>query len=476
METRIDLGVDREQYRKEQDKLLKVVLDQRFFLPWKNIGEFKDERSLQHDANLELYITNRCNQKCEYCYLYHNDEIYPKECNNDEVILHNLELLYRYCIANGYHIPEIDMFSGEIWHTDLGLRVLDTTLKYTTQGLSYDHILISSNCSFVQNPDTFSRIQYYIDEFNFQGHKLIFSISIDGKEIDSNGRERANGTQYTDDFYDTLFAFAKHNNFYFHPMVSAHNIDKWPENFKWWIKMCGYYGLDFFDIMLLEVRNDEWTDETIDKYCDFILTLADYFLQIKCHGDIKEMAHIFTVTRQSDKTPGVNGYYPWALNKTDSFVSCTAGTHLTVRLGDLAICPCHRTAYAKHLYGYFVVEDDMITGVRACNPQNAIKILMTNMKTAMAGCDCCLYKELCLKGCFGAQLEATGDMFFPCKTVCKFFKKKYDTLLQYYKDKGLFDYYKTYSVQESGADRVQKLLSIYYDWEASKQWLGNMQT
>jgi len=39
-----------------------------------------------------------------------------------------------------------------------------------------------------------------------------------------------------------------------------------------------------------------------------------------------------------------------------------------VRLGDLAICPCHRQAYDEYLYGHFVVENNRITGIKANNP------------------------------------------------------------------------------------------------------------
>ena len=102
----------------------------------------------------------------------------------------------------------------------------------------------------------------------------------------------------------------------------------------------------------------------------------------------------------------------------------------------------------------------------------AIKLLMSNMKTAMHGCDTCLYNDSCLKGCFGAQLEANNDPFFPCTSVCKLFKKKYSTLLAYYRDKGIFEYYKTFSVQEKGAEQVAKLLNLYNLWEEMQNGMG----
>ena len=58
------LANDKKQYEKEQDELLKTILELRFFNPWKLKTSYVDMRSLQHDSNLEIYITNTCNQQC----------------------------------------------------------------------------------------------------------------------------------------------------------------------------------------------------------------------------------------------------------------------------------------------------------------------------------------------------------------------------------------------------------------------------
>lgn len=467
------LGVDRNQYQKEQDKLLTTLLEYRFFNPWRSIVENPDDSALSQDANVELYISAKCNQKCEYCYLYKHPEIYPPEFDKPELILHNLELLYKYFIANKFFIPTLDMFSGEVWHTKLGLDILELTYDYALKGLGFNTILIASNCYFVNNVENLHKIQTLIDKFAMIGKKLVFSISVDGKIIDDYDRPRNNNDNYTDEYYDLLFAFARHNTFYFHPMISSKNVHLWHENFQWWLSMYDKYQLDFFTSMLLEVRNDDWTDESIDEYCKFIVELGDYYLKVYCNNDIERFANILANVRINPQWHFPCGYHPWAITgEVDSFASCTIPNHLTVRLGDLAICPCHRTAYAKYLYGHFVVEDDMICGITANNPQMAIKILMSNMKTAMHGCDTCLYRDCCLKGCFGSQFEATGDPFFPCPTVCKLFKKKYSTLLKHYADLGVFKYYETFSAQEIGAESVMKLLQLYKNWEAAEHGMG----
>jgi hypothetical protein len=92
------------------------------------------------------------------------------------------------------------------------------------------------------------------------------------------------------------------------------------------------------------------------------------------------------------------------LGEAEESPTCSVADHLTIRLGDLAICPCHRTAYNKYLYGKFVVENDKIVDISAINTQMAIRILFANNKIASFGCDNCIFSEYCIKVCFGSQL------------------------------------------------------------------------
>jgi radical SAM protein with 4Fe4S-binding SPASM domain len=95
-------------------------------------------------------------------------------------------------------------------------------------------------------------------------------------------------------------------------------------------------------------------------------------------------------------------YIPISLHDNKGYYGCTISTHLAVRLGDLAICPCHRTAYNKYLYGKFTQnEKGEITGIQANNPQMAINILMLNNRYAILGCDSCIFNKICLGTCKG---------------------------------------------------------------------------
>lgn len=461
METATILTKEKEQFQVEQNQLLQTLLDLRYFNPWRGISSVPMENGLKNDTSLELYITNKCNQSCEYCYLS-NPELYPESCNNPEDIIANLRTFLDYCIANNFHIPLVDIFSGEIWHTQLGYDIFETLYFYLQRGLQVDRFIITSNCFFCNEDKTLQKVQQYINIFKEIGHPIVFSISIDGKIIDEQSRPRNNKlNKYTDEFYENVFTFAKINNFLFHPMISSKNVKYWIENYKWWIKQLEYYKIDILNtLMLLEVRNNDWTEESINDYCKFMKFLMDDYLHKECKDDIKIFANSIVKARQLPNDPTLQGYNPWVIFKSDSYNGCTVSNHLTVRLGDLAICPCHRQAYEQYLYGHFIVERGIITGIKAQNPAMAIRILMGNIQTMNPLCDMCVWNKYCLKGCLGSQLETNYDPFFPITSVCNFFKKKYSFIMQYYRDHGVIEYLRSFSTKEYGINHVLDLLEL----------------
>ena len=125
------LKEDKIQFQKEQDELLKTLLEYRFFKPWRNECTLGcNGTSMQADSHLELYLTSTCNQHCEYCYLVKYPDLYPKEANDPELIKKNLRIFLDYVLENKFYIPEVEVFSGEIWHSQLGFDVLEILLEY----------------------------------------------------------------------------------------------------------------------------------------------------------------------------------------------------------------------------------------------------------------------------------------------------------------------------------------------------------
>lgn len=420
-------------YQDENDAMLKCLLNKRFFDPWRNFST--DDRNICHEAELEIYITSSCNQHCTYCYLYNNEKIYPQKFNDPHLILKNLNILYDWLISEKMTLTSVDFFTGEIWQSQFGLDILECTYQALQRGLQVQSFMIPSNCSFLMDDKQMHLIQNYINKFSESNSKLQFSISIDGKVIEEQSRPLNNKQIKDDDFYENVFAFAKYNEFYFHPMVDQHNVSQWIDNYKWWKEMCDKYDLSTETIMMLEVRNHGWNTETIQQYKDFLSFLIDDRLQYYNY-DIPTFARsLFNLDNNID----IPGYVPFYPAMSSNIPVCSIGDTLTVRLGDLAICPCHRTAYDQFLYGYFKVENDKIVDITSNNVPVAIRMLMTNNISGSPKCDTCFYQTYCLHGCFGAQYETFQDLFIPDPTVCDLEQNKWNHIISTYKEIGVLD-------------------------------------
>lgn len=445
---KISIAQDRIEFQKEQDHLLKTILDVRYFQPWKR--RVPTERDEVPKGSLELFLTPTCNQKCEYCYLQKYPDLYPAEINNKETIITNLKKILDWCIKEEFLLPNLDLFSGEIWHTNYGLEILDIVYDYiVNKGLMCLSVTIPTNGTFFHNPKQIVEIQNRLDNFKAIQCPITISFSVDGKYVEDEARPLNDKTLVRDDaFYDRLFTFAKHNEYGFHPMLAACSAKDWVKNFDWWVTMLRKYDLPMDRLMLLEVRNNDWTEETIKDYQQVIRHIFEFTWDYY-EGNIPEVLNDLILYNQVYETKTNKrddlilwgekvSYIPITTNETKGFYGCTISTHLTVRVGDLAICPCHRSAYNKYLYGKFTLDEHgEIAGVQANNPQLAVNILMLDNRKAVLGCDSCILNDICLGTCKGQSIESCSDPLRNDPIVCNFLQKKYEFIFDLYEEKGI---------------------------------------
>lgn len=377
---------------------------------------------------LELYITGDCNQKCDYCYLVkYGNQIYPKEFRKPEQILHNLRLLLDYLLKNNLIPYQIDLFSGEILGTQLGNNIFDILLEYINKGFNIKCLGIPSNMSFCLNEEKIKIIDDYIDKFDKLECRVNISCSMDGLLVDKNFRPFVNNNNNlkTIDYYKRIIAFQSRHGFGYHPMISAASLDYQKENYKIWLKILHLTYSDDYEfkqhfgkVMQLMVRNDDWTDSNIKKYLDWLNFLIDtdkkeYFN----NNNIQFFDELYTNKRNN--FPDLT-FIPYEISEHPVF-SCTMGHMLSIRLGDLAICPCHRTAYDKYILGKFIVDNDKIVDIKANNVQLASAIYLTNT-LIKPKCSECAISQICIKGCLGCQYEVNNEIFYPVKSVCNLLK------------------------------------------------------
>jgi len=375
-------------YKEENDRLMQSILRGTFFNAYKT---YSDSLSNLNFKSLEMFISPVCNQSCEYCYLIrYGNGLYPKEIRDNSVILHNVDLLIDWIIKNEYK-PKIDVFSGEIFSLPIGFEVLEKINR-----LSDTTVVIPTNFTFI--PEQAERVKDLMQQYKERGNRLFLSASIDGKYCEGN-RPSKNKIR-DDEYYDKVFEFCYENNFAFHPMIYSHRIECWKENFKWFIDMFKKHGFKGTPLYLLEVRNEEWTDSQIEIFEDFVYWLTDWCVRNE-KNLFKEGFNILSSM----------------LSTIGRGIGCGIQSALYVRMGDLAILPCHRTSYKGLNYGKFIVDGEIVE-IESENIENMVATYSFNADT-LPVCESCMIKHVCSHGCLGCQFETVGDMFTPNPKVCQ---------------------------------------------------------
>lgn len=406
----------------------------------------------EQKMNVEFCITPECNQQCEYCYLQkHKDELYPLETRNKDTIIKNLKILLQYYLDNNFQISRLDLFSGEIFGFPFGNQILDIILSYIQQGLSIEAIFIPTNGSFACSEKIINIMQYYIDIFKVHNTLLSLSISYDGPYLDAINRPVKSKIIIKDDIYlKRLANFMLKNKLGFHPMISSATIEDQIKNYDSWLLFLKKYMPEEYDIyqygkiMQLETREHGWTNEKIISYLKWLKYIIDtdynYFFnndkesfnKIVC-GDLNVQQYIKKLGLPHDY--GWSAYFPYYLTRHNNSLGCTLGYTLMIRLGDLAIIPCHRTSYPKFILGYYKVENDKIIDVICNNFPLASAIFVSGFKTKPI-CNICPLNSYCVKYCLGANYEQNQELFYPEEDNCKLQKAKFLFLIIYYKSLG----------------------------------------
>ena len=413
-------------YQQENDILLKSVLNKRFF------DNMKTDDTVEV---LELIVTPECNLKCEYCYLYkHKYELYPKNAINHKTIINNLYNFMMFLYKNKYKVKTLDFFSGEIWHTDFGVEVLSTVYEFMKNTYKFaDRITIPTNASFIMYDKYRYEIGKLIDDFDSIGCHLHFSFSVDGAVIEDKTRPLANdSSSRVKNFYELAFDFAKKYDCGFHPMVSPNAIQYWKENYQWWEKMFDENDYDIDSLMMLEVRDDDWDSKKIDIYLDFLNYVLTQFTSDSRKSLEDRVKIAFGLKRNSN-------YTNISLFRVRYGFTCSVQRSLCIRLGDMAIVPCHRTSYDKFVAGYLIINNDYTYDVKSNNVEIFTEIMAGNPEYIQFKCNKCLYSRYCIKGCLGAQYEKNKELFYPCSSVCELLKSKINFLVKRYDELGYFD-------------------------------------
>lgn len=402
-----------------------------------------------NEESFEFIIRPECNQKCEYCYIHrYGDSLYPveKRLGNEE-LLHNIDITLDYIFHDRkvlFH--EIELFAGDLFYDNLGFDIYDLLLKYYGE-LYEEHpnlikgfhprIAFPCNFSFAVDDEKARRMEEYYKKFEDIGMELCLSCSVDGP-YNSVREENKDMTYYT-----KILEYLQRNPSGIHPMISPSNIDSAIKNYDWWIENYEKYNLSGglksdFQPMLLEVRNDEWTDEKLDQYLEYLTHMLEVRFKMNGESLDKLARHLFLGDGEEESLPRLQNYDPLQMTETwySSEYTCAISHQTCFYVATMEFVPCHRTSYQQYIGGRLEVENDKVVGITAINP-TIYSVIKTNNTHLNIGCATCPFDPYCLKLCLGAALESTGDLFLPPESVCKLHKTRITFLAKSYCELGL---------------------------------------
>lgn len=441
----------------ERNQLLESYLNRYYFLT----------KELPHEGrSIELFVTSKCSGNCEYCYLMkHGEDLYPSELQDRENLVNNCKIFVNWYKKNKFRIP-IEIFSGEIVKNGLLFELFDVFYEaFSSQKTIYKPALIrlAENGDFLEDEKLIKKMQEYIDKFKLIDINITLSLSIDGKYMDKVNRNR----KRDDAYYKRAFDFCIKNFYAFHPMVAASNIEHWIENFDWW-KSDSLPSVVTDECMMLEVRNNDWTSEKLQHYVKFLNHVIDYeFNKVDKDKDtfVKRILRL-------DDYPG-KGYRNYSLYFVNNIYSdtdkagsaCSINNNLCIRLGDLALVPCHRTSYKDFIMGHFIVENDEIIGYH-CENMEIDQAINSWGRITGPKCKECFNRYYCSGVCFGSNYETNNEIFLPPEKACNMLKTRTAFLITKFDELNLMPYFKKYLNKKD----YDTLMSTY---DALKRGLDN---
>ena len=405
---------------------------------------------------IEFVIKPECNQKCEYCYITkYGSSLYPHvhRANND-TLLNNITILLDYFLKQKYYLGEVELFAGDLFYDNFFFSVMDVFYNYylniykINPHLFENHkakITIPCNFSFCEKKEKIAQFKQVFDKFMDINVYIFLSYSSDGLYA-VDVREKRN---LSSEFIENVFTLIYECGYGAHPMISYEGIDFAIENYEWWKTKLMEYNKKYNKIekegiipCSLEVRNEGWTEQEINKYVALLDYMVDDRLQL-CNNDLNWLAcEVFCRDDKRKKYTKIGPpcmdpikiIYP---NANQNYATCNLGNGLVIECNDLAFIPCHRLAYPFYHGAQFIIENNQVTGIKALeNVSGYLNLIHTN-KFYAPKCATCDYQRICIKGCCGAQFEAMQDPNVPIPDVCNLLQAKINFLVKKYYDLGI---------------------------------------
>ncbi len=428
-------------FEQENKELFKDFLERYYFIYWRNPETQHDVPEDIFGRGLELYPTSACNTSCTYCYLknFDGETFYDKASQRPANVLENTKQLLDWFIKEDLRPGGLEVFSGDIfsqnalWEPYFDLLYDFICRVRDPEGLS---ISIPTNATWIKNEDTVHKIEKnIIERFANKGVHASFSMSIDGGPLDNYSRPFKNPSmQYTEDMYKRIFEFCVRHGYGTHPMLSAHNVHDWVENFKWFVQKWQEVGMSKKEAIdrtyILEVRNPDWKPEDLKALHTFIMEIGHYIFEDIYEGNLRDFYHEIVEENRGNFFGAISGTVARGM-------PCSIETSFPVR-ADNKLISCHRLGFQGYEGGKFVSDGEKIVDIEPINPDSFMASRFFEFATGLQ-CNHCPIRYICGGFCLGANYEMTGEQYLPVPTVCRMEMVKVKALTELYRDIGVLE-------------------------------------
>lgn len=397
---------------KDDFYLFQDILERNYFKDFR-----KGKKNIEFLLSSDTLSLNSCsNCTIEQSILYPEEDIFIPNSNKNE----NLLLLIDWYISNQFICP-IE-FNGCI--EDENIENLILTLNQIIEKFNNTNYKPRS-VIFHTKMKNLNLISSIFDIFK-DTIQTIFYIHLDGYFCDNN---------YNEEYYDQIITFIKDKqHFYFKSTVNNLNIDKWIQNYQWWIKKLGL--TQFLERMdLHEILNNNWDQNSIQNYLNFLNFQIDYLFE-----KLDKFESIIYSNNFHFNCPfTIQILDRQILTNKNYYQNCLFHNGLTIDLLTLKIPACCKLNYPMYHIGEFKYDNNNKNF--NISPINlSMSIVKAHLKrSSTPHCEYCSYLNLCEKTCYGENFEVSFNPLCPILNSCLLMQCKYNFLIYKYKQMDLFD-------------------------------------
>ncbi|MDP8236712.1 MAG: radical SAM protein [Candidatus Erginobacter occultus] len=348
------------------------------------VAERLDREKFPPITEMELMLTEECDQRCDYCFVEGKNNHYRMD---GETARRAVEFLF--CHSRKRPRLKILFFGGEplLEYDRLREVVEDAEARAAETGQSVIFNM-TTNASLLDR----ERCEY------LAAHRVKYLVSIDGpREVHDRHRKRPDGKSSYGLIAENIPLMKKYQP-WLGARITVHpdTAGELPESFSHLVE------LGFSQFLIGPATGIEWTGRDLDLYRDSMIEIAR---RLKAAIDRGRKLRVNALEESLKMRAGKKLYR-----------GCRAGRQSVTVTGEGEIYPCSKMLGVMGREGLNPLGS-LAEGITAIHDRLRYCGLIP---TASSACESCRWEDICTGGCFAVNWQETGEIFRPSPSECRF--------------------------------------------------------